>query len=464
MGASPLDLCIEAPEAIRPALLYAAEELLRPLALVPRLVSRETLGASGLYVGPEPEQVASGAVRIRQRPETVEALLRERPVAAGEVSSLRWSGGEAALPFPLGGAPAADPTGIVDADVLASVFWWLSGAQERATRTRDRWGRVRYADSLQAALGQPLATPVDAMRQWLGDALRQRDVTVCEPRWNGKPWAVALTHDLDATRTRRWRALAAGLARGRLGQAARRALGPDVRRQSARALADLARRHGIRSTFFAKAGASGPEDVRAEPERDGPWLRSLIAEGFEVGLHPSIQAATDAARLARERQRLARATGSEPLAVRSHYLRWDAAVTPALYAASGFHLDSTLGWAERPGFRRGTAHPFRLWRGGAGDGPPGDLWEAPLALMDTSLFAHMGLSPEAAAGEIEDTLAAVRAAGGLAVLLWHNAMDDDGTWARHLDVLDHALGQTLGAGGAVLPLTDALESARSRTV
>ena len=84
--------------------------------------------------------------------------------------------------------------------------------------------------------------------------------------------------------------------------------------------------------------------------------------------------------------------------------------------------------------------------------------------MDTSLFVHLGLSPEAAAGAIEDTLGAVRAAGGLAVLLWHNAMDDADTWTRHLDVLDHALGQVSGAGGAVLPLTKALQSARGRSV
>ena len=47
-------------------------------------------------------------------------------------------------------------------------------------------------DSLQAALGQPLATPVDTMRRWLGDALRLRGVPVRIPSGAGSR-AVALT-------------------------------------------------------------------------------------------------------------------------------------------------------------------------------------------------------------------------------------------------------------------------------
>ncbi len=462
---TPVALCLDAPEAIRPALLYAAEELLRPLACAPRPVAREDLGADGIYVGPEPESVASGAVRIRQRPGTIAALLDGRAIAPEEAA--RWSGGEA-LPFPLGtAAPEAKPSAVVEADVLASAFWWLAGVQER-TGARDRWGRVPYAASLQAALNMPLATPVDAMRTWLGDALRARGVAVQRPDWNGHAWAVALTHDLDGLRTSRLRALAGSVARGGLWRGVQRAMGPDVRAESARALVALARRHGVRSTLFVKTGASGPEDLAPlarrgwAARREQAWLRGLAADGFEIGLHPSMEAATDARRLWRERQRLAQSLGAVPRLVRSHYLRWDPAVTPALYAAERFALDSTLGWAAQPGFRRGTAHPFRLWDHARG--APSALWEAPLAIMDTTLFAHQSLSPEAAAESVQAVLSAARASGGLAVVLWHNAMGPGREWAFRLHILDHAIGQARRDGAAFLGLDRALRFARGDSV
>ncbi|OZC03072.1 hypothetical protein [Rubricoccus marinus] len=457
MSRVPVALCLDTPEAIRPALLYAAEELLRPLACAPHLVPREDVGKAGIYVGPEPETVASGAIRIRQRPETVDALLHERAVSLEAVSWLRQGGGEVPLPFPLGGGtPEADPTWIVEADVLASAFWWLAGVQERANRTRDRWGRVPYAASLQAALDAPLATPVDAIRAWFASALRARGVAVREMLWGGHAWAVALTHDLDALRTPRLRAFAGDAARGRLWRAARRGFGPDARAVSARALIDLARRHGARSTLFVKTGASSPEDLA--PHVDAAWLRALAADGFEIGLHPSMEAATDSARLWRERQRLGQVLGESPQAVRSHYLRWDPALTPSLYAAEGFATDSTLGWAATPGFRRGTAHPFRLWD--AARSAPSSLWEAPLAVMDTTLFAHRGLSPEAASAALADALGAARASGGLAVVLWHNAMGDLQPWASTLSVIDHAIGRARAEGAALLPLERAVQAAK----
>jgi hypothetical protein len=180
-----------------------------------------------------------------------------------------------------------------------------------------------------------------------------------------------------------------------------------------------------------------------------------------VGLHPSIQAATDPARLRAERQRLAQALGAEPSLVRSHYLRWDPAVTGSLYASGGFEADSTLGWAAEVGFRRGTAHPFRLWDAAAG--APSSLWEAPLAAMDTTLFTHQGLSPEAAAERLEAVLQAARSARGLAVILWHNAMAEAGLWRSRLGVLERTLRQAQAGGAAVLPLGAAVDLARGRT-
>ena len=384
-----------------------------------------------------------------------------------DVSALAWLDVEGERwPLPVGtGRPAADPAGVVEADVLGSAFWWLAG-QEAATVERDRHGRFPYARSLQAALGASGEAPgtalrpaVDAYRRWLGGALRPH-VDVPGRTWGGAEWALALTHDVDALDAGRVRGLVGESLRGRPGAALRRALGPNRRRASLDALAGLARGHGVRSTVFVKAGSGAAEDV---PYGLGgstrAALRALCADGFEVGLHPSYAAADHPRRLAAERARLAAAVGTSPRVVRTHFLRWIDAVTPRLLADEGFGVDSSLGFSEAPGFRRGTAHPFRLYDLGADRVT--DVWEMPLAVMDTTLFDHQGLQTSNASDASLRALRAARASGGVAVVLWHTLVGEPGAWGARTHVLRRVLESAVEAGAAVGPLGPLLASWRT---
>ena len=430
---------------------------------------------AALYAGPHPDDAPVHALRLRLTDATWGALARP---AVPDVRRLgRLVVGEQRVPLPVGpgGEPAADARAVVEADVLGSAFWWLAGLQETATRERDAHGRFPTGASLQARLGTPEApyshAPVDATRVWLGDALRALGVDVHLRTWGGARcarWAVAISHDLDAVRTPRLRAFAAEMLRGQSRRALARALGPDARRASLDALVGLARRHGTRATLFVKTvGRGSPEDVAYRVE--GAFqarLRRLADDGFEVGLHPGYASHDHAGRLAAERARLGAALGSalpfEPRLVRSHFLRWSGPTTPRLYARSGFSLDSTLGFADEVGFRRGTAHPFRVWdaRANAGVGDASDLWEAPLAAMDTALFTHLGLDAEAAGRRLDAVFDAARRGGGVAVLLWHPAMDGNPAWTRQLDVLDHALGRAARDGAALGPIGSLVDAWR----
>jgi hypothetical protein len=419
---------------------YALAELLRGLGLAPAWVRPAD---AALYAGPDPESAPATALRFRT------VGVPDGLPEASNLGCLVHDGRDTPLPVGPSGTPEEGPHGVVEADVLGSAFWWLAGVQESATVARDAHGRFRFADSLQHGLGLGARAPVDELRAWLGAALRALGHDVPGRTWAGAPWAIALTHDLDAVRTPRLRAAAAELLRGRPRRALARGLGPDARRASIDALAALARRHGARSTLFVKTvGRGSPEDV---PYHLGPalaqHLSSLAADGFEVGLHPGYATHDHAGRLAAERDRLAHALGEAPHSVRSHFLRWHAPTTPRLYRAAGFTRDSTLGWSDAPGFRRGTAHPFRLWDRSAGQ--PTDLWEWPLAAMDTALFTHLGLSDDAAAERLAGVFAEARRGGGCAVVLWHSAMDADPAWTRRLGVLDAALAQARADGAAV---------------
>ena len=442
-----LPVYLDVPDAARALVAYGLDELLRGLGLqaVPARADDARLVVSTGGTAPD------GALVLDVSPEAVDALVSPRPA---HVDRLGWVdvGGER---WPL---PAAPPGAAGGADVVASAAWWLAGLQETATVARDRHGRFPYDASLQARLGDgpggPLRPAVDAYRRWLGDRLREHGVDVPGRTWGGAAWAVALTHDLDALVTRRPRALAGALGRG--GAGLRRALARDVRWQSAHALRDLARRHGVRSTWFVKPGAWAPEDLPADlgAGQVRRFLRALAVEGHAVGWHPGYGAHEHPTRLRAERAAFTDALGHAPRLARTHFLRWTEPSTPRLLERFGVRVDSTLGFAERPGFRRGTSHPFRVFDVGAGRAT--GLWEVPLAVMDTALAVHQGLEGQALADALRAVLEAARQAGGVAVVLWHNAVGADASWSRRLHTLDHSLGHALGAGAAVAPLGDLL--------
>ncbi|WP_412067226.1 hypothetical protein [Rubrivirga sp. IMCC43871] len=429
---------------------YGLEELLRGVGLVPEWVGRgearvvlatDPAGADGLAL-----RVSTGALADLASPRTpaVDAL------GWLAVDGKRW-------PVPVG--PPGEAT---LGDAVASAAWWLAGLQERASDARDVHGRVPFASSLQSRLdgpGEATRPAVDAVRRALAQALREHGIESAPQTWAGAPFAVALTHDLDALRLHRLRAFAGGLRQLNPSLAVRRALGPDRRRASIDALADLGRRHGDGATWFVKPGRWSPEDAPVDLAAEAGRVRTLPGE---IGWHPGYGAHASRPRLAAERAVFADAVGHAPSLARTHFLRWSEPDTPRLLAGLGVRVDSSLGWADAPGFRRGTAHPFRLFDLDAGR--PADLWEMPLGIMDTTLTTYRRLDADAQAAALAAVVAGAREAGGCAVILWHNQLGaDDLAWDRRLDTLDHALGQARREGAAIGPLGTLLDGHQGRS-
>jgi len=84
------------------------------------------------------------------------------------------------------------------------------------------------------------------------------------------------------------------------------------------------------------------------------------------GLHLSYDTCTHPERIARESRRLQRICQEEGIEQsqwggRMHYLRWQWPTTAHGWEQAGFHYDSTLRFADRPGFRCGTCHPYPMF-------------------------------------------------------------------------------------------------------
>ena len=355
------------------------------------------------------------------------------------------------------------PTG----DEIAEAFFHLARVEER-TAPLDRHGRFPASASGLDLLDPPL----ERLREQLG---------IEPPRWHGARFAVALTHDVDVP----WRWTRVGM-RGGAARLKRHALArrPGAALGEARALAAiplhkargtdpnwrfervtaLEAEQGTRSTFFVMAGhghrADGPSPD-AYALRRGRLVDTLLAGGAEVGLHGSYTAAEDRAVLGREKAVLEELGG--PVAgQRYHYLRVRPHANLRPLAEAGFRYDSTLGFADAPGFRAGIAHPFRPWD--FERDTPLDLVEIPLALMDVTLSEerYLGLSAKQAASHVLDLVDWAAEHGGGFAILWHTDRFDRGT-ARGWDRLYVRLLEAVRErGGVCLPAGELAEEALAR--
>jgi hypothetical protein len=182
---------------------------------------------------------------------------------------------------------------------------------------------------------------------------------------------------------------------------------------------------GIVSTWFVLAGTRtlrtalrGDLTYDIRSPKVAQLLRMVRHGGHEIGLHGSFGTYHDTALLVQERRTLEEVAGVTVRGIRQHFLRLDPGVTEASMVEAGFHYDSTYGFADRSGFRLGTAGVVPVW--GAAMARPLPLDEAPLIWMDRAASKYRGIeSPEAWIDEAFETIDATAAVNGLWVGLWH---------------------------------------------
>ncbi|MCG5495456.1 polysaccharide deacetylase family protein [Ectothiorhodospira variabilis] len=164
---------------------------------------------------------------------------------------------------------------------------------------------------------------------------------------------------------------------------------------------------------------------------DHPHMRSLLREihqrGHEIGIHPGYNTFRHPEAMARSVSTLRRVLAEEGiesplLGGRQHYLRWEAPTTARLWDDNGLDYDSTLSYADRPGFRCGTCREYPLYD--VRQRRPLRLRERPLIVMECSVIAerYLGL------GYSDEALALMRRYRDIChrfrgdfTLLWHNS-------------------------------------------
>jgi len=320
---------------------------------------------------------------------------------------------------------------IGDIDLLGGIFFMLSRYEEVAVSERDALGRFPAAASIAYRAGFLHRPIVDEYVELIWYGLKE---TAPSLERRKHVFRVVLSHDVDVP-TRWHRHTVGALARA----VARDAVtGKSVREivTTVRSYFDLSRdpyfcydwimslseRFGLKSCFFFLAGATHSLDVsydlRDELYRN--LIREIDRRGHEIGFHGSYRSYNSPEITERELNLLRDVSPQPVKGGRQHCLMFRVPVTWRILSEAGLEYDSTLGYADSPGFRCGTAREFPVFD--VCGSRRLDIRERPLIVMEQSLLdpGYLGLDHEEAFERVRELVDVVGRYGGDFTLLWHN--------------------------------------------
>jgi hypothetical protein len=336
------------------------------------------------------------------------------------------------------GIRAGDGEVVVPTSALRLVTDVAGAGVEQRSDARDRFGRVPSgANPLVARRLERRAVLSRAARRFREAAVAaagRRPFLAAAPWPEGRRWAAAFTHDLDAVAA--WPVFTALrvvelLRKGETALAAR-TLGAAARSVASRPLLDAAldvlRREaacGVRSSWFLLCGTptwttmrAGDITYRAESRDARRIVERAAAQECEIGLHGSFETSERKGAFSEQRARLAAIAGRPPAGVRQHYLRMRLGETQRWMAKAGFAYDSTSGFPDRNGFRLGVADVLPVWDDERAAALPLDT--VPFAWMDRALSKYRGVErPDAWIDDALELAAECRHVEGLWVGIWH---------------------------------------------
>ena len=348
---------------------------------------------------------------------------------------------------------------LIHYDILGLTYWMLSRLEEVGRADLDEHNRFP-ATSSHAFQNGYLERPI--VDEWL-DILGQ---VMCW-QWPGielrkHQFQMKISHDVDNPSRYGFQSIT-GLIRSVAGDAlkrrdfrsaifapwlwlsARRRLHPRDPFNTFDWLMDQSDAHNLISAFYFICGRTEPtRDARYDPEQ--PALRALMRRihkrGHEVGLHPSYNTFQTPKQIRFEADRLRHVCAEEGIEQtswggRMHFLRWEHPTTLRAWDEAGMDYDSTLGYADRLGFRCGTCYEYPAF-----DPVTQEqlcLRVRPLIAMECTIMAdrYMGFGKsEATRQKLAQMKDRCRAFEGCFTLLWHNSQLTDSRERQiYLDIL-----------------------------
>ena len=313
---------------------------------------------------------------------------------------------------------------IINYDIIASGFYFLSNWQEYVTRDKDSYGRFRMTDSIQYKLNFIYKPVVNYYFDILKNAIEKAyHIKLSQNLWKVKKMAVCLTHDIDLCESAwiqgSFRELLKGNIFAPLKLCASKLFAID-KWFNFNEIVEIEKKFNSNSTFFflpfkgRKKGIPNA-DYNISNSKFIKVFRLIKDNDSEIAIHGSIGTSTDSDLLESEIKKI----GVEVIGNRFHFLMYDSLLSPSVISESGLKYDSSLGFAEAIGFRNSYCMPFYLYD--IKNSCSTDIVEIPLTVMDVSFGEkYMGITKEEALIRMCDLVNEIEKFNGCFTVLWHN--------------------------------------------
>jgi hypothetical protein len=325
-------------------------------------------------------------------------------------------------------------------DIFGSAFFMLTRYEELVLKERDEHERFPATASLaykEGFLSRPIINEYVEILWW---ALTQLDPELTRKK---RQFSLDLSHDVDWPMTasqgpkRVLMSAVADIVRRKDPGLALRRLSSLPRTKPHRFDHDVnntfdfimtvSEEQHVTSTFNIIAGNTAGE-IDGTYSLDDPWVGKMIQNfskrGHKIGLHLSYNSFRDPKQTRQEFERLMQVCkelniGQNDWGSRQHFLRWKNPTTWQNLEDAGLKYDSTLTYADKPGFRCGVCYEYPVFN--LRKRKALKLREKPLIVMEGTLYDYMDLSREEADRQIISLHNRCKLFKGDFTLLWHNS-------------------------------------------
>lgn len=312
-----------------------------------------------------------------------------------------------------------DGSVIINYDIVASAFYFLSLWQEYHIEDRDENGRFPYTSSIQCSLEIPLLPVVNYYFDILRSAIEQASFPLTNRYKSDHSMTTFVSHDIDSIYSGWIKDSFASLKRFRfgkiIGNVSRKLFDKD-NWDNIDEILRLEEELDINSTFYFLA-KKDPKNADYTIDDVAYNFHNIVKSGSEVGIHGSLGSGFNDKQLQEEMSLFQLDLSGN----RFHFLQFDAKLSFKCIEDSGLHYDSSLGFAEHIGFRNGFCHPYQPFN--FKENKAFRHIEIPLNLMDTTLrdSGYMGLDDDQVINEkIDRLIDEVKKFNGVISILWHN--------------------------------------------
>ncbi len=342
----------------------------------------------------------------------------------------------------------------IHSDIVASSFFMASGYEEYHSHAEDKHGRFPDEESLPVRAGfyqRPVINEyIELIRKLISKL-------TCTPLQYNKKYTAYITHDVDEIF--RLKPLSKALKRMGGDLLKRRSLPEFLRtvKQTFETLIDshrdpayvfnyfmdVSEKYHLKSHFYFICGKPGEVDYQYDIDSKPVvnTIKNMQSRGHHIGFHASYDTPGKFNQFHKELNRLKKACGSDQnlMEGRQHFLRLKIPSVWQHWEAAGMKVDSSMGYHNYCGFRRGICYEYPVFD--LGKREKLKLKERPLIFMEVALKREHP-DPEKFKKAYIQLVNTVKKYEGDFVFLWHNSNINHPYWRNHAPLYEELVEAT----------------------